>query len=77
MHSEKEWKFACYKTSIMSFCTFQTSKGKCDLVMPHTCFILAFARLKQTTNKPALQVKAIWALESWKELDVKGLGIIY
>ena len=51
--------------------------GKRDLVMPHTCFILAFARLKQTKNKPALQLKAIWALESWKELDVKGLGIIY
>lgn len=51
--------------------------GKRDLFMPCTCFILAFARLKQTNNKPALQVKAIWALESWKELDVKGLGIIY
>lgn len=61
----------------MLYCTFQASKGKRDLVMPHTCFILAFACLKQTKNKPALQVKAIWALESWKELDVKGLGIIY
>lgn len=68
MHNEKEWKFACYKTSIMFFCTFQRSKGKRDLVMAHTCFILAFARLKQTKNKPALQVKAIWALESWKEV---------
>ena len=25
--------------------------GKRNLVMPHTCFILAFARLKQTKNK--------------------------
>ena len=47
------------RQALCFFCIFQASKGKRDLVMPHTCFRLAFARLKKTKNKPALQVKAI------------------
>jgi len=59
------------------FALLREAKASANLVMLHTCFIPAFPCLEQTKNKPALQVKAIWAMESWKELDVKGLGTIY